>query len=116
MRPRPIQREELETCRMSGFAYLAQLSVPAEKEQAFNEAYDAYLQQLLQIPGVNKADRYKLEWTDGEKAPEYLVIYQLDGTDVPKSDAWRQASIESGWAANIRPFLTTRRHAMFRKL
>ena len=96
---------------------LAQLSVPQESEATFNDFYDNhYLPQLLKLPGVNAVSRYKLEWTDGEKAPEYLAIYEVDGPEVPRSKAWLDASISSGWASTIRPLLTVRRHAMFRRL
>ncbi|AZO73487.1 DUF4286 family protein [Mesorhizobium sp. M1D.F.Ca.ET.043.01.1.1] len=102
---------------MSDYVYLAQLSVPEEFDRRFNDFYDnRYLPQLLELPGVRAVSRYRLEWTDGEKAPEYLAIYEVDSPDVPKSPAWLEASVRSGWAETIRPHLSVRRHAMFRRL
>jgi hypothetical protein len=102
---------------MSGYVYLAQLSIPKELDVTFNEFYDSrYVPALLEVPGVLSAARYRLEWTDGGATPEYLAVYEVDSPDVPKSDAWRNASISCGWAQTIRPHLTIRQHAMFRRL
>ncbi|WP_192179083.1 DUF4286 family protein [Mesorhizobium amorphae] len=96
---------------------MAQLSIPVELDVEFNEFYDSrYVPALLKVPGVRSAARYRLEWTDGDAMPEYLAVYEVDGADVPKTEAWRNASVDCGWAEAIRPHLATRRHAMFRRL
>jgi len=101
---------------MSAYVYLAHLSVPAELEEAFNHLYDTgYVPNLLKVPGVRACRRFRLEWADGE-TPEYLALYEVDGPQVPKSQAWKDASVACGWAERIRPHLTVRRHGMFRQL
>ncbi|TCT06220.1 DUF4286 family protein [Aquabacter spiritensis] len=101
---------------MSGYVYLAHLSIPRDMEDAFNALYDSgYVPNLLQVPGVRACRRFKLEWSDSEM-PEYLAFYEVDSPDVPKSAAWKEASVRCGWAEKIRPHLTTRRHGLFREL
>ena len=46
--------------------------------------------------------------------PEYLAVYEVTSPDVPKSDDWKKASVDCGWAEKVRPHLKTRRHGMFR--
>lgn len=102
---------------MSAYLYLAQLAVPAGLETEFTRLYDeGYVPNLLAVPGVSSANRYKLEWSDTPDMPEYLAVYEVETPEVPKSAAWKQASIDCGWADTIRPHLTTRRHGLFRKL
>lgn len=101
---------------MSRYVYLAHISIPAELESAFNTLYDeGYVPNLLKVPGVRTCRRLKLEWSDSEM-PEYLALYEVDDPDVPKSDAWKQASVACGWAQTIRPHMTVRRHGLFREL
>ena len=71
---------------------------------------------LREVPGVGACARYRLEWADTPDMPEYLTTYEITDPEVPKSAAWRQASINCGWAKRIRPHLTVRRHGMFRRL
>ncbi|HEV2673026.1 MAG TPA: hypothetical protein VGV37_00705 [Aliidongia sp.] len=101
---------------MSDFLYIAQLAIPAEKEEEFNAIYDAgYIPALLSVPGVLKADRYKLIWSDVDEMPEYLATYELEAPEIPNSPAWKAASVNCGWAEHIRPHLVVRRHGMFRR-
>jgi hypothetical protein len=101
---------------VSGYVYLAHLSIPHDMEAEFNNLYDSgYVPNLLQVPGVRSCRRLKLEWADSEM-PEYLAIYEVDDPDVPKSAAWKDASVRCGWADKIRPHLKVRRHGMFRQL
>ncbi len=102
---------------VAGYLYIAQLGIPAELEDAFNHLYDnGYVPNLLKVPGVRSASRYRLEWQDGTDMPQYLATYELDHPDVPKSPEWKNASVACGWAETIRPHLTVRKHGMFRKL
>lgn len=101
---------------MSNYVYLAHLSVPREMEEEFNRLYDeGYVPNLLRVPGVHACRRFRLEWADAD-TPEYLAIYEVDGPDVPKSVAWKNASVACGWAERIRPYLKVRRHGMFREV
>lgn len=102
---------------MATHLYLVQLAIPAALEDEFNRLYDeGYVPALLQVPGVGACARYRLEWADTPDMPEYLTTYEITDPAVPKSAAWRQASIDCGWAERIRPHLTVRRHGMFRRL
>jgi hypothetical protein len=97
--------------------YLVQLAIPAALEPEFNRLYDeGYVPALLKVPGVVACARYKLEWADTPDMPEHLTTYEITDPEVSKSAAWRQASIDCGWAERIRPHLTVRRHGMFRRL
>ena len=100
---------------MSSYLYVAQLAVPAEKEAELNDLYNSgYLPALRKVAGVKSAKRYKLEWSDSPDMPEYLAVYEVTSPDVPKSDDWKNASVDCGWAEKVRPHLKTRRHGMFR--
>lgn len=102
---------------MAAYLYIAQLAIPPGLEDEFNRLYDSgYVPNLLKVPGVRSAVRYRLEWSDGAEMPEYLAIYEVDDPNVPKSAQWRNASVECGWAERIRPHLTVRRHGMFCRL
>ena len=102
---------------MSDYVYVVQLSVPAELEAEFNQLYDtAYIPALLKVPGVLGCTRYKLDWADTAEMPEYLAIYELSSPEPPRSEAWRAASVQCGWATRIRPHLRVRRHGMYRRL
>jgi hypothetical protein len=102
---------------MSSYLYIAQLAISKEREAELNALYDSgYLPALRMVPGVVKADRFKLEWSDVSDMPEYLAVYELSSPNVPHSNEWKNASIACGWAEKIRPYLTTRRHGMFRRI
>ncbi len=102
---------------MAGYLYLAQLAVPADLEAEFNRLYDeGYLPNLMKVPGVRTAARYKLEWSDVDDMPEYLAVYDVDHPEVPRSSEWKKASVDCGWAERIRPRLRVRRHGLFRRL
>jgi hypothetical protein len=102
---------------VADYLYLALLAVPPALEDEFNHLYDTgYVPNLLGVPGVRSAARYRLEWADGSDMPEYLATYEVDSPDVPKSAEWKNASVACGWAERIRPHLTVRRHGMFRRL
>ena len=94
--------------------YIAQLAIPADKEAEFNTLYDeGYIPALLRVPGVLKASRFRLTWSDVPDMPEFLATYEVETAEVPRSAEWKQASVDCGWAARIRPHLTVRRHGLF---
>lgn len=102
---------------MSDYVYAVQLSVPEEIEGRFNELYDReHVPAILNVPGVRGCTRYRLEWADSPDMPAYLALYEVDGPDVPRSDAWRHWSGTGVWPTEIRPRLSVRRHGMFRRL
>ena len=99
------------------YFYIAQLAIQADKEAELNALYDSgYLPALRRVPGVLTAERYKLAWSDVPDMPEYLATYEVASPDVPKSQAWKQASIDCGWAERVRPYLTIRRHGLYSRV
>jgi hypothetical protein len=102
---------------VSKYIYIAQVSIAPEKEKAFNELYDSeHLPYVLEVPGVLSGRRFKLEWADTDEMPQYLAIYELDDPNLPKTDAWKIAADKGAWRKTIGPYMTVRRHGMFRKL
>jgi len=63
--------------------YLVFSSPAPGQDAAYNDWYDnVHLKDLLDIPGVTGATRYRLQRTDsgpGSPAHDYLAIYELDG-------------------------------------
>ena len=102
---------------MSGYIYIAMIEIPAEIEGDFNRIYDEkHIPDLLKVPGVRSATRYKLLSADSEEIPRYLAVYEVDDPKVPNGPAWRAASDEEEWVAKIRPRMIERRHGLFEKL
>ena len=61
------------------FLYIAQVSIPVEHEAEFNRLYDdEHIPSLLEVPGVNSAQRYKLEWGD-EGWINFGAVYHSTG-------------------------------------
>jgi len=97
--------------------YVVQLDIPEEHEDTFNRLYDEdHVPALLAVPGVRSCKRYRLAWADSERMARYLTIYEVDDPEVPKSAAWRTASMSGEWPHLVRPHLTTRLHGMFHEL
>ncbi|WP_375459950.1 hypothetical protein [uncultured Enterovirga sp.] len=102
---------------MAPFVYLVQLAIAEEHEDSFNQLYETgYIPELLKIPGVLGCARFRLDWADTPDIPEYLALYDIENPEIPRSEAWRQASISCGWAKTIRPHLHVRRHGMYRRI
>lgn len=96
------------------FLYVVQLAIPNELEPRFTELYDAdHVPAIMTVPGVRSCSRFKLVWADTPEMPEYLALYDVDASDVPKSKEWREAAATGDWPKEIRPHLTVRRHGMF---
>lgn len=102
---------------MSKFIYIAMIDIPADIEKDFNRIYDEkHIPDLLKVPGVNSAVRYKLRSTDSDEVPRYLAVYEVDDPKVPNGSAWRAASDEKEWVTKIRPRMIKRRHGLFEKI
>lgn len=102
---------------LSRFVYVAQLAIPGALEQRFTELYDnEHVPALMAVPGVRSCSRFKLVWADTSDMPEYLAIYDVDASDVPKSPEWLKASGTGDWPKEIRPHMTVRRHGMFERI
>lgn len=102
---------------MADYIYIVQLDVPAEIEDEFNRLYDAeHVPNLLSVPGVRTAHRYKLEYDGDGTTPRYLAIYELESPDLPKSAAWKAKADLGEWVTKIRPQFTARKNATFRRI
>ena len=102
---------------MARYMYLVQLDIPEELEDDFNRIYDAeHLPNILQVPGVHGCTRYLLESADEEGIARYATIYEIDSPDIPDTDAWREQSDKGDWIARIRPNLTRRSHAIYKRI
>lgn len=107
------------------YVFTASLDVDPDKEDLFNELYDAeHVPFLLKVPGVLAVTRVTNELGasmrigGGEKAlvaegePKYSAIYELESADVLLSDAWGRAVDEGRWPKEIRPYIRARRHTL----
>jgi hypothetical protein len=80
---------------------LIAMNVAAEQEGEFNEWYNTeHLPQLGAVPGVLCARRYSSSAPDRER--QYLALYHMTGTDVPRGDAWKKAA-DTEWTRRMRP-------------
>jgi hypothetical protein len=89
---------------MSPVLLVGRMSVPAELEAKFNEAYNhERLPMCERIPGYIRARRF--EAVMGE--PKYTTVHEMAALDVWKSpawDAWRTA-VTPMWNREIRPHM-----------
>ena len=107
------------------YVFTAGLDVDPDKEDLFNELYDAeHVPFLLKVPGVLAVTRATSESgasmriggreqaliAEGE--PKYSAIYELASADVLLSDAWANAVDKGRWPREIRPYIRTRRHTL----
>ena len=102
---------------MADYIYIIQLDIPSDKEDEFNRLYDAeHVPNLLTVPGVHGCTRYRLESSDMEGTARYAAIYQMDSADLPTTPAWKAQSDKGDWVTKIRPHLTRRGHATFKRI
>jgi hypothetical protein len=62
-------------------------SDPARADE-WNAWYETYLVQLVSLPGLNTAQRFRAV-VPGEQHWEYLAVYSLESLDVYTTDAYR---------------------------
>ncbi len=99
------------------YIYLVQMNIPAEHEAEFNRIYDIeHLPMLLQVPGVRKATRYRLETSEDPRMQKYLAIYEIDSPEIVASKAWQEAGEWGRWAPKIRPHTTERYRSLFKEI
>jgi hypothetical protein len=102
---------------MSDYIYVALIDVPEDIEDDFNRLYDeVHVPDLLKVPGVRSAARYRLESADSDEIARYMAIYEVDGPDVAGGPAWRAASDKGEWVTRIRPRFARRQHGLFRRI
>jgi hypothetical protein len=104
------------------YLFVVSMDVTKEKEALFNEVYDTeHVPLLLKVPGVRSVTRLKTEPAalmlagerkplDGDGAPSYVALYEIDSPDVLLSRAWAEAVEQGRWPTEVRPYTSNRRH------
>lgn len=97
--------------------YFLQQGIPAELDERFNLLYDTdHIPLMLQAPGVNGVERYRLEWSATGDVPDYLTLYSIAGPDVPRSPEWKSQTNKGSWPVEMRPKFTHRRNGSFTRI
>ena len=109
------------------YILIASMDVDPDKEDLFNEVYDAeHIPSLLRVPGVHSAERFVQEpltlaiggelktiVADGE--PKHTAVYAIESLDVLVSDEWAAAVEEGRWPEQVRPYTRNRRHVLLKR-
>ncbi|MGH7039916.1 MAG: hypothetical protein ACREE4_02925 [Stellaceae bacterium] len=97
--------------------FFVELDIPAEHEAEFNRVYDAeHYPTLSKVPGVLRAERYRLDHSSHPRMARYLTLYEVETPAVLESQAWQKAAEFGDWIRKIRPLLTTRQHSVFERI
>ncbi len=108
------------------YLFIASMDVHPDKEEIFNEIYDAeHVPLLLKVPGVLSATRATTEplavviggkrhVIAAEGEPKYSAIFELENADVLVSEAWAKAVDQGRWTTEVRPYTRNRRHFLKR--
>ena len=106
------------------YIFIASMDVAPEKEALFNEVYDQeHIPNLLKVPGVRSVTRFtseplvlaiggELKTIVAEGEPRFSALYEIDGPEVLKSEAWAKAVEAGRWPGEVRPHTRNRRHVL----
>jgi hypothetical protein len=89
---------------MSPVILVGRMSVPAELEDKFNDAYNnERLPLCLSIPGYIRARRFEAVMG----SPKYTTVHEMESLDVWKSQAWEdwRTAVTPVWNREIRPHM-----------
>jgi len=109
----------------SKYIFIAAMDVEPAYEDLFNEVYETeHVPYLMEVPGVHSVTRVKGEAfalsMGGEELPKpaasplYSAIYEIDGPQVLKSQAWADAIEKGRWSKEVRPYTSNKYHTMFK--
>ena len=108
------------------YLVLAMANMDPDWEEKFNKDYDAVMiPSMLTVPGILGVERYVMTHrpTPGPGAapealalPKYLAIFQMDGPDVNKGEAFRNATAKPDWFANIEPHYSSGAEVLLTKI
>ena len=103
---------------MADYILLIQMDIPTELEDDFNHFYNTqHVPNLLQVDGVHKCTRFRLETSSDEGMSRYAAIYEVDSPIIHESKEWQQqADIECDWMTKIRPNTYNRTFTTFKKI
>ena len=90
--------------------YMVELnfSDPA-REDEWNAWYETYLTQLVSLPGLSTAQRFRAV-TPGAQPWDYLALYSLASLDVFESEAYRQMGGGGNASARFKDAIRRRRN------
>ncbi len=90
--------------------YMVELnfSDPA-REDEWNAWYETYLAQLVSLPGLSTAQRFRAV-TPGAQPWDYLALYSLTSLDMFESDAYRKMGGGGNASARFRGAIRRRRN------
>jgi hypothetical protein len=109
----------------SSYVLWVSMDIDPSREKTLHRVYERdHLPTLLSVPGVRSAQRLvtthggivlggQVKPMDEQDIARHHTVYQIDSPDVLVSPEWRAAVDAGEWAANVRPFLTNRRHTVF---
>jgi len=89
---------------MSPVLLVGRMSVPAELEDKFNDAYNnERLPLCLSIPGYIRARRFEAVMG----SPKYTTVHEMESLDVWKSQAWEdwRTAVTPVWNREMRPHM-----------
>ena len=102
---------------MSDYIFVLLLDVPQEIDDRFNTLYDTdHLPLMMQVPGIRRSSRYRLNWSDNPDMLRYLTLYDIDDPELPRGEDWKRQSGLGAWPTEMRDRVTARRNGVFRKL
>lgn len=81
----------------------------AAREDEWNAWYETYLQQLVSLPGLSTAQRFRA-LTPGAQRWHYLALYSIASLDVFDSEAYRSIGGGGNASARFRAAIHRRRN------
>ena len=79
------------------------------REPEWSAWYETYLRQLVSLPGLNTAQRFRAVRPDVERWA-YLAVYSLDSLDVYSSESYRKIGGGGNASARFRDAIRRRRN------
>jgi hypothetical protein len=102
---------------MDRYIFFILLDIPTEHEARFNLVYDTdHLLHMVQVPGLQDATRFKLEWSDNTDMLRYLVLYRIGDPELPRSDSWKKQAALGRWVTDIRHLVTARKNGVYQQI
>ena len=102
---------------MTDNLFILLMDIAPEDEVLFNEMYDNdHLTHMMAVSGNLQCDRFVLEWNTGSELQRYLVIYQIDDPELPRSPAWQAQAAKGEWAGIMRDRIRNRANGVFRRI
>ena len=109
------------------YLFTASMDVSPEREDLFNELYDAeHVPMLSRVPGVISATRFRhrdltmmIEGeprrvkADGES--RYSTVYELSSPAALLSEEWSRGASYGRWPKEVRPFLSNLRFRLYER-